>query len=81
MTKSNFEKLAKAPAFARPPLPDEGASPIAGYGARYALLTGGRRAARAVRCNLQRWCRLSSSSGSRSKLRNAARRRPRCSTT
>ena len=33
MTKSNFEKLAQAPAFARAPLPDEGASPIAGYGA------------------------------------------------
>ena len=33
MTKSNFEKLAEAPAFARAPLPDEGASPIAGYGA------------------------------------------------
>jgi len=33
MTKSNFEKLAEAPAFARAPLPDEDASPIAGYGA------------------------------------------------
>ena len=33
MTKSNFEKLAKAPLFARPPRPDEGASPIIGYGA------------------------------------------------
>ena len=33
MTKSNFEKLAQAPAFARAPLPDESASPIMGYGA------------------------------------------------
>ena len=33
MTKSNFEKLAEAPAFARAPLADEGASPIIGYGA------------------------------------------------
>ena len=33
MTKSNFEKLAEAPAFAPPPRPDEGASPIVGYGA------------------------------------------------
>ena len=33
MTKSNFDKLAKQPMFARPPLPDEGANPVAGYGA------------------------------------------------
>ena len=33
MTKSNFDKLAKQPMFARPPLPDDGASPIVGYGA------------------------------------------------
>ena len=33
MTKSNFEKLAEAPAFAPPPRADEGASPIIGYGA------------------------------------------------
>ena len=33
MTKSNFEKLTNAPKFARPPQPDEGSSPIAGYGA------------------------------------------------
>ena len=33
MTKSNFEKLAQAPVFARAPLPDESASPISGYGA------------------------------------------------
>jgi hypothetical protein len=30
---SNFEKLAKAPKFARPPRPEEGGSPIEGYGA------------------------------------------------
>ena len=33
MTKSNFEKLAEAPAFAPPPRADEAASPIIGYGA------------------------------------------------
>jgi hypothetical protein len=33
MTKSNFDKLAKAPLFARPPRADENASPIVGYGA------------------------------------------------
>ncbi|MGO9171318.1 MAG: hypothetical protein ACLP7P_05055 [Rhodomicrobium sp.] len=33
MTKSNFEELAKAPQFARPPRADEDASPLAGYGA------------------------------------------------
>ncbi len=33
MSKSNFEKLAKAPMFARPPRADEGASPVEGYGA------------------------------------------------
>ena len=27
MTKSNFEKIAKQPMFARPPLAEEGASP------------------------------------------------------
>ena len=49
MTKSNFEKLAQAPAFARPPLPDEGASPIAGYGAvRAADGRSARRTGRAV---------------------------------
>ena len=49
MTKSNFEKLAQAPAFARPPLPDEGASPIAGYGAvRAADGRSARRTGRTV---------------------------------
>ena len=33
MTDSNFDKLAKAPKFARPPRPDEFANPVAGYGA------------------------------------------------
>jgi len=33
VTKSNFEKLAEAPAFAPPPRAEEGASPIIGYGA------------------------------------------------
>lgn len=33
MTKNNFDKLAKAPLFARPPRADENASPVAGYGA------------------------------------------------
>ncbi len=33
MSDSNFDKLAKAPKFARPPRPEEGASPIEGYGA------------------------------------------------
>ena len=49
MTKSNFEKLAEAPAFARPPLPDEGASPIIGYGAvRAADGRSARRTGRVV---------------------------------
>jgi hypothetical protein len=30
---NNFEKLAKQPMFARPPRPDEGPSPLEGYGA------------------------------------------------
>ena len=47
MTKSNFEKLAEASAFARPPLPDEGASPIIGYGAMRAA--DGRSARRTGR--------------------------------
>ena len=33
MTDSNFDKLAKAPKFARPPRPEEFASPVMGYGA------------------------------------------------
>ena len=33
MTKSNFDKMAKAPLFARPPRPDEDASSVVGYGA------------------------------------------------
>ena len=33
MTKSNFDKLAKQPVFARPPQADDGASPLVGYGA------------------------------------------------
>ena len=34
MTKSNFDKLANPPLFARPPrADDEGASPVMGYGA------------------------------------------------
>ncbi len=33
MTKSNFDKLAKLPLFARPPRADEDASPVVGYGA------------------------------------------------
>jgi hypothetical protein len=33
MTKTNFDKLAKLPMFARPPKPEEGKSPFAGYGA------------------------------------------------
>ena len=49
MTKSNFEKLAKAPLFARPPRPDEGASPITGYGAvRAADGRSARRTGRTV---------------------------------
>ena len=49
MTKSNFEKLAQAPAFARAPLPDEGASPVMGYGAVRAP-TDARRAEDRPRC-------------------------------
>jgi hypothetical protein len=33
MTKSNFDRLAQKPMFARPPRADEDASPVAGYGA------------------------------------------------
>ncbi len=33
MTKSNFEKIANLPLFAKPPRPEEGASPLEGYGA------------------------------------------------
>ncbi len=33
MTKSNFEKIANLPLFARPPRAEEGASTVAGYGA------------------------------------------------
>jgi hypothetical protein len=33
MTDSNFDKLAKAPKFARPPRPEEFANPVTGYGA------------------------------------------------
>jgi hypothetical protein len=33
MTKSNFDKMAKAPLFARPPRANDNVSPVAGYGA------------------------------------------------
>jgi hypothetical protein len=33
MTKSNFDKLADMPLFARPPRPEDHADPTAGYGA------------------------------------------------
>ena len=64
MTKSNFDKLAKAPLFARPPRADENASPVAGYGAVRAA-TDGRHERRAVRYNSRPSSRLSSSAGSR----------------
>jgi len=49
VTKSNFEKQAKTPLFARPPLPDEGASPVIGYGAvRAADGRSARRTGRTV---------------------------------
>ena len=33
MTDNHFDKLAKAPKFARPPRPEEFANPVVGYGA------------------------------------------------
>ena len=33
MTKSNFDRQAKSPMFARPPRPDDDASSVVGYGA------------------------------------------------
>jgi hypothetical protein len=47
MTKSNFDKLAKAPLFARPPRANDDASPVAGYGA--ARAADGRSARRTGR--------------------------------
>ena len=47
MTESHFAKLAKAPKFARPPRPEEGANPLAGYGA--ARAADGRSARRTGR--------------------------------
>ena len=46
MTKSNFEKIAKQPMFARPPLPEEGVGRV-GYGA--ARKVDGRSARRTGR--------------------------------
>jgi len=46
MTKSNFEKLAKQPTFARPPRPEESAG-VEGYGA--VRTTDGRTARRTGR--------------------------------
>jgi hypothetical protein len=49
MTESNFGKLANAPKFARPPRPEEGGSPILGYGAvRAADGRSARRTGRTV---------------------------------
>ncbi len=49
MTKSNFDKLAKAPMFARPPRAEEGTSPVVGYGAvRAADGRSARRTGRTV---------------------------------
>ena len=62
MTDNHFDKLAKAPKFARPPRPEEFANPVAGYGA-VVHRTAARRGARAGRCNLRRSCRRNSGSG------------------
>jgi hypothetical protein len=47
MTKSNFDELAKASLFARPPRAEESADPFAGYGAMRAA--DGRTARRTGR--------------------------------
>ena len=47
MSKSNFEKQARQPLRARPPQPDDSASPVSGYGA--ARATDGRSARRTGR--------------------------------
>jgi hypothetical protein len=47
MTKSNFDELAKAPLFARPPRAEESVDPFAGYGAMRAA--DGRTARRTGR--------------------------------
>ena len=65
MSKSNFDKLAKQKLFARPPTSDEGASPIAGYGAvRAADGRSARRTGRTVQFATVD-CRQSSKLGSK----------------
>ena len=60
MTKSNFDKLAGMPLFARPPRPEDGADPVAGTGRCAPLMVG---AGPGARCNSRRSCRRSSSTG------------------
>jgi len=72
MTKSNFEKLAKQPMFARPPRPEDSAG-VEGYGAVRA--TDGRSARRTgrtvqfatvVSAEFKRWLKMEAASKDKS---------------
>ena len=69
MTNSNFDKLAKPPLFAHPPRPEEGASPVKGYGAvRAADGRSARRTGRTVQFatvvseEFKRWLKVQAAS-------------------
>ncbi|MBJ7532793.1 hypothetical protein JDN40_01490 [Rhodomicrobium vannielii ATCC 17100] len=72
MTKTNFDKMAKLPMFARPPLPDDGKNPFAGYGAvraadgRTARKTGRNvQFATVVTSEFKRWLKTEAASKSK----------------
>ncbi len=63
MTKSNFEKMAKLPLFARPPRAARMAQARSRAMARCAPPTAARREGPAARCNLRQSSRPNSSAG------------------